>query len=196
MNLTHGDTGLILETCRDYGLSLAQTAYVLATTWHETNATMRPVEEAYWVKNADAWRAKNLRYYPWHGRGYVQLTWQANYLKAGKALNVDLTTDPDLAMRAEIAAPILVQGMQEGWFTGKKLADYISGSKKDYIEARRIVNGTDRASLIAGYAREYEKLLGPVFGQPRAPQPVPPPATQPAPVSPFVAWLRRLFGVK
>ena len=70
MNL--GDTGLIVATCGQQGLLRNQAAYTLATAYWETNRTMKPVEEAYWL--SDAWRKANLRYYPWHGRGYTQTT--------------------------------------------------------------------------------------------------------------------------
>ncbi len=43
--------------------------------------------------------------------------------------------------------------------TGKRLSDYIKPGSVDYLNARRIVNGTDRAEQIAGYAREYERAL-------------------------------------
>ena len=51
-------------------------AYGLATAWWETNKTMQPVREAYWL--SEAWRKPNLRYYPHYGRGYVQLTWKGD----------------------------------------------------------------------------------------------------------------------
>lgn len=159
MNLDLGDTRLILKECDAYGLSQNQTAYVLATTYWETARTMKPVEEGFWLANADAWRKKNLRYYPWHGRGYVQLTWKANYLKAGKSLDIDLTTNPDRVMVPGIAARILVKGSLEGWFTGKKLGDYINASKTDFKNARRIINGTDKMQEIADIAQDYLDTL-------------------------------------
>jgi putative chitinase len=157
INLELGDTRLIRQECARVGLSRAATAYVLATAWHETAHTMRPVEEAFWL--SDAWRRRNLRYYPWHGRGYVQLTWRENYERAAKHLGIDLTTDPRAAMEPATAAKILVAGMKEGWFTGKKLSDYITAYAADYAAARRIVNGTDKAHAIAGIAEDYEAAL-------------------------------------
>ncbi len=159
MNLDLGDTRLIIRQCELNGLSFSQTAYVLATAYWETARTVKPVEEAYYLgSKAEAYR-KKLRYYPWHGRGYVQLTWQANYLKAGQKLDVDLITDPSVAMRPDVAAQVLVRGMIEGWFTGKKLSDYITSIKTDFRGARRIVNGTDKASDIAALAEKYQAAL-------------------------------------
>lgn len=143
-----GDTQLILKECRRAGLSDRHTAYVLATAYHETAHTMKPVREAYWL--SEEWRRANLRYYPWYGRGYVQLTWRRNYEYAGEALGLDLTSDADAVMAPKVSAKILVRGMQEGWFTGKTMDEY------DTFEGmRRVVNGTDKAALIAGYAEEY-----------------------------------------
>jgi putative chitinase len=157
---------LIIDTCKKEGLSRDGAAYVLGTVHWETNATFEPVKEAYWVKNAEAWRKKNLRYYPWYGRGFIQLTWLENYIKAGKKLNVDLTSNPDKVMDPQISAKIAVIGMKEGWFTGKDLNDYIDGidesAKEDFLEfynARRIVNGMDKANQIAVLAEQYEKEL-------------------------------------
>lgn len=157
---------LLIKTCKEYGLSRDEAAYVLGTVHWETNSTFEPVKEAYWVKNAEAWRKKNLRYYPWYGRGFIQLTWLENYIKAGKKLGVDLTTNPDKVMEPEISARIAVLGMKEGWFTGKDLDDYIDSvdesDKDDFLEfynARKIVNGMDKANQIAVLAEKYEKEL-------------------------------------
>ena len=144
-------------------------AYGLATAYHETAQTMQPIEEygkgrgrAYGVPNG-----------PWHqiydGRGDVQLTWEYNYKKATVELhnrkvlepNLDLEKTPDLAMRPDIAAAIMVFGMTEGWFTGRSLANYFNKQTTDWVNARRIINGTDCAVMIAGYAQTfYEALNG------------------------------------
>ena len=91
------------------------------------------------------------------------MTWAKNYIKAGERLNADFMKHPELLLTAEYAAPIAVLGMKEGWFTGKKLSDYITLAKSDFRQARRIINGMDDATLIAGYARQYDKLLKPVW---------------------------------
>ena len=155
--MTLGDTVLILTECKRHGLLRNQAAYVLATAYWETAHTMEPVREAFWL--SDEWRRRNLRYYPWYGRGYVQITWEANYVTMSKRLGLDLTTDPDVVMRADVAVKILVVGMVEGLFTGKRLGDYITLQRSDYVGARRIVNGTDKARAIAELAEEYEAQL-------------------------------------
>jgi hypothetical protein len=129
---------------------------------------------------------KSKEYYPYYGRGYVQLTWDYNYKKAGAKLGVDFISQPSLLLQPQYAAPILVIGMLEGWFTGKKLSDYETLQGSDYLDSRREINGMDKAALIAGYAETYEKLLldiGYGVDSPAAsPTPTPKPV-QPSPAS-------------
>jgi len=161
-DLTIGDSAIILAACRKHGLSPQETAYVMATAYWETNGTMKPVREAYYLgQKAEAYR-KKLYYYPAYGRGYVQLTHHTNYENAGKKLGVDLANNYDLAMQPEIAAEVLVRGSQEGWFTGRKLSNYIGSGGADYVGARRIINGKDKATEIAAVAEAYEAALQPV----------------------------------
>ncbi len=160
------------------GAPLSHAAYMLATAWHETAKTMQPVRERggkdYFTRLYDVAgeRPKTCIAYGntcagdgarYHGRGYVQLTWKVNYQRAGEKLGVDLVADPDLAMNADLAARIMRRGMDEGWFSGKKLADYLPGegvaTKAQYVAARRIINGTDRAELVEDYAQAFERAL-------------------------------------
>ena len=157
MDLNLGDTQLIIETGRRNGLLRNQLAYVLATSFWETARTMKPVREAFWL--SESWRKRELRYYPWYGRGYVQLTWEANYKKAGDILGVDLMTDPDVVMQPAIAAEILIRGSMDGWFTGRKIPDFITLQKSDFVGARKVVNGTDKRHEISAIAIEYNQKL-------------------------------------
>jgi len=150
------------------GLPIGHRAYLLATAKHETADTMQPITEyggrKYFDKYDTGKLAKALGNTPgkdgdgyrYRGRGYVQITGRANYAKAGGKLGVDLIGNPDAALNPDIAARILVRGCIEGWFTGKKLDDYLPD---DFRNARRVVNGTDRADLIASYAIEFGKAL-------------------------------------
>ena len=145
---------LIHATCVQHGITLPkQQAYVLATVEHETNATFRPVREAYWL--SEKWREEHLRYFPFYGRGYVQITWERNYRIFGNLLDIDLVAEPDLAMEPAIAAFILVVGFRDGLFTGKKISDYITRLRTDYVGARRCINGTDKAGHIADLVKHY-----------------------------------------
>lgn len=157
------------------GLDITWQAYLLATAWHETAFTMQPVRET--LADTDqkavnrlenAWKAGKLKWVrtpywrfdaqgkTWLGRGYVQLTHQDNYRKASALTDVDLLSDPNKAMQPTVAAKILVEGSKSGMFTGKKLSDYLPG---DYVNARRIINGTDKARQIAQYAMAFEDAL-------------------------------------
>jgi len=154
MNLNLGDTQLIIKEALKRGLLRNQLAYVLATAYHETAHTMKPVREY-----GSETYLKSKKYYPYVGMGYAQLTWLENYKKSSAELGVDFVKNPKLLLDPEYATPILIVGMVEGWFTGKKLSDYITLKTSDYVNARRIINGVDKKDLIAGYAKEYEKDL-------------------------------------
>lgn len=128
-------------------------AYMLSTAFHETNQQMQPVREAYWVKNAEAWRKSHLSYYPYYGRGYVQLTHPDNYKKAGAVVGHDLLSDPDKALDAGIATIVMFVGMEEGWFRGgskpHNLPRYFSSTVDDPVGARAIINGKE-TKVVAG----------------------------------------------
>ncbi|MEO7306764.1 MAG: glycoside hydrolase family 19 protein [Ferruginibacter sp.] len=137
-------------------------AYMLSTTHHETGATMQPIEEfgkgksrPYGKKLKMSRKAYTDTDNIFYGRGFVQLTWYENYEKAGKKLNHDFINNPEKVMELANASRIMFLGMTEGWFTGKKLGDYFTKTKEDWVNARRIINGLDRAEWIASYAKKY-----------------------------------------
>lgn len=143
----------ILQEANEQGVKIkAQLAYIFATSFHESRLT--PIKE--WGSEA---YLKDKKYFPYFGRGYVQLTWDYNYKKEGERLGIDLLGDPDLALDVDVAANILVHGMVKGSFTGKKLSDYITANKTDFPNARRIINGTDKMELIAGYASKFMNAI-------------------------------------
>jgi putative chitinase len=165
------------------GAPLSWAAYALATAYHETASTMQPVKEyggpTYLTRMYDVTGARSklalangntcagdgIKYC---GRGYPQLTWKGNYLKATVELrklgfDVDLVANPDLALRLDIAAVIMRRGMEEGWFTGKRFADYLPikgrATSGQYANSRFIINGSDKAQQIAGHAKQFEDAL-------------------------------------
>ena len=139
----------IRNKCIDMDLDLtSQIGYVLGTVDWETAHTFQPVKEAYW--NSENWRKSHLRYYPYYGRGYVQLTWKDNYRKYGEKLGIDLVGNPDLALDPDNAMFILIDGFKTGAFTGKKITDYINEDRTDFYNARRCINGLDRADEDSG----------------------------------------------
>lgn len=160
------------------GTPLSWAAYALATAYHETAFTMQPIKEIggpiYFTRMYDVTGARpklaaangntcagdGPKYC---GRGYVQLTWKNNYAKAGEKCGVDLVANPDKAMDPVIAAKIMREGMEYGWFTGRKFSDYLPAigraTSGQYFYARHIINGTDRAQQIAGHAKAFETAL-------------------------------------
>ena len=151
---------------------------------HETADTMQPIHEygkrAYFNKYEPGTRLGKVLGntlkgdgYRFRGRGFVQLTGRRNYAKASKAIGLDLVKEPDLALDEKVAARILIVGCLQGWFTGKKLGDYIGPSGDDFINARRVVNGLDDAELIANYARVFHRAV--IAGDPLKPLPAPKP---------------------
>jgi putative chitinase len=149
-----------------------QIAYALATIKWETAHTFTPIHElgslSYFDKY-DAGTPLGQRLgntdsgdgFLFRGRGYVQITGRENYTHIGSLLGVDLVSNPDQALDPEIAYQIAANGMKNGWFTGRRLSQYIpTGATPDYVNARRIINGQDHAADIAAIAQSFQELLG------------------------------------
>lgn len=151
---------VILNGWQKRGLTdLRWLAYMLATTKHETAHTMQPIEEygrgaahSYGIADPDTGKA-------YYGRGYVQLTWKQNYQRMSTLVGADLVTHPELALRPAIAAEILFEGMEKGLFTGVGLPRYFSATVDDPVNARRIINGMDKAHEIAAIHRAFLEAL-------------------------------------
>jgi putative chitinase len=135
-------------------------------------------------------------YYPYIGRGFVQLTWEDNYRKATQKLGLtgsdDLVKYPDRALDLVIATNVMFRGMAEGWFTGKRLDQYFNASKDDPVNARQIINGNDKDTLIAGY---HQKFLTAVKAAKEAYFP-PDPGPDPQPDAQVLVAITQPAGVK
>jgi len=163
------------------GFGMSWLAYALATAYHETAHTMLPVKErggdAYYTRMYDIKgnrpdKAKELGNLTpgdgakYCGRGYPQTTGLKNYAKAMKLLkqlgfgDYDLVGNPDLMMLPEVAAPTMIYGMRDGWFTTRKLSDDLPArgpaTLAQFDPSRDIINGRDQAPLIAGYAVGFQ----------------------------------------
>ena len=144
---------LVLAAAKKYGVTdPAQVAYILSTVQTETTMGANVVEGATRNKSAPG-----SMYY---GRGLVQLTGVDNYSKASKIVGVDLVKNPERAAEPEIAAQILVVGMKDGVFTGRKLDDFIGNGKANFAGARQIVNDSDKQVAMAQDARRYLQAIG------------------------------------
>ena len=140
-------------------------AYALATAFHETAYTMQPIEEY----GRGSGREYGVPAGPYneiyYGRGHVQLTWLANYEKAKEILKTNYDLDvpcveyPHRMLEDEPSALVLYDGIIEGWFTGVGLPSYFNDTTDDPYNARRTVNGTDKADIIAGYHRKFLEAL-------------------------------------
>lgn len=176
----NGLTYLISQLNSDSEISdIRWAAYMLATVKHECGNTFQPIREVgkgnYYSKkkgkqivhkyskvikvlDPSTNKTNDNIYY---GRGYVQLTWEDNYKYIGNKIGLGnkLHINPDLALDPENAYKIMSYGMRNASFTKYNLRNYIVGSYTDYIGARKIINGTDKNKLIAGYAEKFELLL-------------------------------------
>lgn len=149
-------------------------AYILATAFHETAFTMQPVRETLAATDAraveileNAYASGKLSWVKtpywrpdedgksWLGRGLVQLTHKRNYEAMSVLTGLDLVAEPDRAMEMDAAVSILIEGMVQGSFANHKLADHLNETTDDWVNARRIVNGTDRAEKLAGYGKTF-----------------------------------------
>lgn len=190
MDLIHPSAQLIIATCRMAGLLRNQVAYVLATAWHESGRYryMREIwgptpAQLRYEGRKDLGNTRKGDGKKFMGRGFCQITGRRNYQDWSRRLGLDLVKEPQLAEKPDIAARILVEGMKLGTFTGKRLSDYITLSKSNFTGARRIINGQDKARMIASYAGEFDRLLKALPLPPEKaverPQPVPGPETAP-----------------
>lgn len=165
----------IIDAFEDVGDGKIQTlAYALATSYHETGKRMVPVREGFAKTDAGARKAvtslavkrgpksavsqyaKPVGPYDnvYYGRGYVQLTWLDNYKSSSKDAGVDLVRNPDAMLDPVISARVLIIGLLDGRWNGRKkgLASYLPN---DPVQARRTVNVLDKADVIAGYYKHF-----------------------------------------
>lgn len=169
----------LLKACGEANWPISWTAYALATAYHETAHTMQPIKEyggpAYYRRmydiegnrpklakdNGNTTPGDGVKYF---GRGYVQLTWKTNYAKAEAKVPIPgLVKNPDLALTVDNASKILIKGMGDGWFTSKSCGTYLpkvgTATVNQLTESRRIINGTDKAEMIAAYGMHFQDAL-------------------------------------
>lgn len=140
-------------------------AYSMATAFHETAYMMVPLEE--YGKGEGKSYGEPVQPYGecYYGRGHVQLTWLENYQKAEQILNdkykleVPCVEYPHRMLEDENSAIILYDGIIDGWFTGVGLPQFFNDTKDDAYNARKTVNGLDKAETIAEYHRKFLDAL-------------------------------------
>ena len=151
----------ILFECERQGVEdIRQVAYILATAYWECHNPRKPELRMTPMREfGGETYLKGKKYYPYVGMGLSQLTWDYNYKKESKRLGIDLINHPELILEIPTAANSHVYCMVHGSYTGKKLSDYINASKCDFVNSRRIINGTDKAAEIAAIAQKFLSCL-------------------------------------
>jgi hypothetical protein len=109
--------------------------------------SFRPVSEAWWLSERrrhdylsnydgrkDLGNVKPGDGARFCGRGFIQLTGRNNYTTYGSALGIDLVSDPESALRPEIAVKILAV-----YFKWHKVA--AAADERDWQRVRKLVNG-------------------------------------------------------
>lgn len=155
-------------------------AYILGTAYRESVGTMAPVREGLCKTDQCSIAAVGKHFLGRHissdysmpdaqgrsyfGRGLVQITHKRKYESVGRALGWGdtLAEEPELALDPDKSVVILVEGMAQGLFTRRSLADFFSGEKAEWTGARKIVNpGSRRAEITAGHAKDFYACLSP-----------------------------------
>jgi peptidoglycan hydrolase-like protein with peptidoglycan-binding domain len=154
---------LILNECLDNGVTdRGQIAYVFATAEHESHFgrfMMELSDGTQYEGREDLGNTEPGDGPRYKGRGFVQITGRRNYRIWSEKLGIDLVGHPEKAAIPDIAAIILARGMRDGSFTGVGLSDFIVGDRQVFFNARRIVNGLNRADDIEEIAKYYFKAL-------------------------------------
>lgn len=143
---------LVVAALEEFGIADEPVQVAAAATVGVETRAFLPVREAWWL--SEAWRAANLRYYPYYGRGLIQLTWASNYARAERELGIGgLVADPDLALDERHSARILA------WYfathpAGEPLIPR-AARRGDWAEVRRLVQGgaaglADFLAFVAG----------------------------------------------
>jgi len=97
-------------------------------------------------------------------RGMGLCQGRRNYRTTGKDIGLDLVAKPDLLLVLENTVKALHLGMANGrYVSGHNFERYlpISGvaTRQQFRDARNIINGDEKADLIAGYALDFQAAL-------------------------------------
>ena len=148
-----------------------QIAYVLSTIkWESWFKNQKEI----WWEDREYWRVDSVTWKAYYGRWFIQLTLKDNYenytqiirnywkdFKANdgniiKWSEIDLVNNPDIILKSnELAIFIAIHWMKNWTFTWEKLDDYINNKETDFVGARAIVNGSDKADSFARNAQLY-----------------------------------------
>lgn len=172
----HGMEAILREWEAQELTDLRWLAYIMATAYHETAKTMQAIAEYGKGKKYDYGKKLKMGGGPgkrvaydepdkiFYGRGHTQNTWYENYQRLTKAAAIqgktwDFLNDPDLLLQMEPSIWATFFAMRVGLYTGRKLSDYFNEKKEDWINARKIINGLDKAELIADCSKKFYQAL-------------------------------------
>jgi hypothetical protein len=136
---------LVVAALQEFGIADEAVQIAAAATIGVESGTFLPVREAWWLDRdygyewAEGYRQRNFRYFPYYGRGLIQLTWDTNYARAEQELGITgLVDNPDLALEQGNSARILA------WYFathgGAPLIP-IAARAGRWTEVRRLVQG-------------------------------------------------------
>lgn len=150
---------VLLETAASYDdVTPARLAYILATAHWETdrfNAMEEYASGAAYEGRSDLGNVHSGDGVRFKGRGFPHLTGRRNYEWGSVTSGYDLVADPSLASDPSVSARLLVIGQMTGHFTGVGLGKFINDHRADFINARKVHNGLDRAETVADIAERY-----------------------------------------
>jgi hypothetical protein len=148
-----------LAAKHDPDMDLRFFAYDLATAFWETQWTLAPRREIDEGRGKPYGIANPHTLQVYYGRGLVQTTWYANYLKLSRLLGIDCINHPDLLLQMDYAAPALFAALEQGLYTGRKLSEFFNMHNEDPVGARACVNGHDKAQTIAALYKMVKQAL-------------------------------------
>lgn len=177
----------ILEAFITHGDGDARTlAYALSITRGEVGIDMLPVREGFAKTDAGARRAVNnlarrrgpnsavAKYarptgpygHVYYGRAQMQLTWLDNYRGSSADAGVDLVKDPDAMLDPVISARVLIRGLMDGRWNGRRKGIRYYLDQGDLKNARRTVNITDKWEMFADFYQGFLAAIEAAGGVP------------------------------
>lgn len=153
----------IIDAASSLQLNKGQIAYILATAEHESDS-FKTLEEyadgSRYEGRKDLGNTQSGDGTRFKGRGYVQLTGRRNYSAYAGITGIELVKLPVILMNwPALSVFVLVDGMQRGVYTGRRLDEFVNDSRQDFHNARQVVNDHDCEQKIADQANDWLSSL-------------------------------------
>lgn len=88
----------------------------------------------------------------YRGAGLIQLTFRGNYQDYGDKIGVNLVDNPELLLDVNISAKVLAR-----YFKDRGVIDVLN--RRDFLEARKIINGVNPNTKLPNGWGEFEKVV-------------------------------------